>query len=116
MISAPLPPRIIEKCLASDQIVIDTIISKYRDHIPLYRQSAILERDTGLQLSRATLDGWVLKVGELLVPMVAAMRRELIGGTWYLRFAELHSTLLTLLAGADLLASALLKAGRFNMR
>jgi transposase len=52
VISASLPPRIIEKCLASDQIVIDTIISKYRDHIPLYRQSAILERDTGLELSR----------------------------------------------------------------
>ena len=82
VVSAPLPPRIIEKCLASDQIVIDTIISKYCDHTPLYRQSAILERDTGLKLSRATLDGWVLRVGELLAPMVAAMRRELIGGTY----------------------------------
>jgi transposase len=80
--SAPLPPRIIEKCLASDQIVIDTIISKYCNHTPLYRQSAILERDTGLELSRATLDGWVLRVGELLIPMVAAMRRELISSTY----------------------------------
>jgi Transposase IS66 family/MacB-like periplasmic core domain/FtsX-like permease family len=49
---------------------------------PLYRQTAILERDTGLELSRATLDGWVLKVGELLIPMVSAMRRELIGGSY----------------------------------
>ena len=80
--SAPLPPRIIEKCLASDQIVIDTVVSKYCNHTPLYRQSAILERDTGLELSRATLDGWVLKVGELLIPMVSAMRRELINGTY----------------------------------
>jgi hypothetical protein len=82
VISAPLPPRIIEKCLASDQIVIDTVVSKYCDHTPLYRQSAILERDTGLELSRAMLDGWVLKVGELLIPMVSAMRRELINGTY----------------------------------
>jgi transposase len=82
VVSAPLPPRIIEKCLASDQIVISTIVSKYCDHLPLYRQSAILERDTGLDLSRATLDGWVLRVGELLIPMVAAMRRELIGGSY----------------------------------
>jgi transposase len=80
VISAPVPPRIIEKCLASDRIVIDTVINKYCDHTPLYRQSAILERDTGLKLSRATLDGWVLRVGELLIPMVAAMRRELISG------------------------------------
>ena len=42
----------------------------------------ILERDLGLEISRATLDGWVLKVGELLIPMVAAMRRELISGTY----------------------------------
>jgi len=80
--SAPLPPRIIEKCLASDQIVIDTVVSKYCDHTPLYRQSAILERDTGLELSRATLDGWVLKVGELLIPMASAMRQELLRDTY----------------------------------
>jgi transposase len=79
---APLPLRIIEKSLASDQVVIDTIVSKYCDHTPLYRQSAILKRDTGLELSRATLDGWVLKVGESLLPMVAAMRKELIGGSY----------------------------------
>ena len=82
VVSAPLPPRIIEKCLASNRIVIDTIISKYCNHTPLYRQSAILERDSGLEVSRATLDGWVLKVGELLIPMVSAMRRELISGTY----------------------------------
>src|SRR5271165_5213597 len=82
VVSAPLPPRIIEKCLASDQIVIDTVVNKYCDHQPLYRQSAMLERDTGLELSRATLDGCVLKVGELLIPMISAMRRELINGTY----------------------------------
>ena len=47
VVSAPLPPRIIEKCLASDRIVIDTVVSKYCDHQPLYRQSAMLERDSG---------------------------------------------------------------------
>ena len=41
--SAPLPARIIEKGLASDRVVIDTVVSKYADHMPLYRQSAILE-------------------------------------------------------------------------
>lgn len=80
VIAAPLPPQIIEKGLASNQVVIDTVVQKYCDHLPLYRQSAILERDTGLELSRATLDGWVLKIGELLVPVGGAMRQELIGG------------------------------------
>ncbi len=82
VVSAPLPPRIIEKCLASDRIVIDTVIGKYCNHTPLHRQSMILERDLGLAISRATLDGWVLKVGELLIPMVAARRRELISGSY----------------------------------
>src|SRR5438876_4611486 len=82
VVSAPLPPRIIEKCLATDRIVIDTVVSKYCNHTPLHRQSVILERDIGLEISRATLNGWVLKVGELLIPMVVAMRRELIGGSY----------------------------------
>ena len=43
VVSAPLPPRIIEKCLASDRIVIDTVVSKYCDHLPLHRQ----EHDPG---------------------------------------------------------------------
>jgi transposase len=55
----PLPPRIIEKGLASDRVVVDTVVSKYADYLPLYRQSMILERETALELSRATLDGWV---------------------------------------------------------
>ena len=39
-----------------DRVVIDTVVSKYADHLPLYRQSVILEREAGLELSRATLD------------------------------------------------------------
>ena len=80
--AAPLPARIIDKSLVSDRVVIDTVVAKYSDHQPLYRQSVILERETGLELSRATLDGWVMRVGELLIPIVAVMRRELVGGSY----------------------------------
>ncbi len=80
--SAPLPARIIDKGLASDRVVIDTVVSKYADHVPLYRQSAILERETGIELSRATLDGWVMRVGELLRPITAAMGQELLKGDY----------------------------------
>ena len=78
--AAPLPARIIDKGLVSDRVVIDTIVSKYCDHLPLYRQSAILERETGVSISRATMDGWVMTVGGLLVPMGVAIGRELILG------------------------------------
>lgn len=82
VVAALLPPRIIEKSLASDCLVIETVVNKYCDHVPLYRQSAILLRDTGVEISRATLDGWVLRVGEVLIPVAAAMRKELIGGSY----------------------------------
>jgi transposase len=78
--AAPLPERIIEKGLVSDRVVIDTIINKYSDHLPLYRQSVILERETGVSISRATMDGWTMSVGGLLIPVAAAMGRELLGG------------------------------------
>lgn len=80
--AAAVPARIIEKGLVSDRVVIDTVISKYSDHLPLYRQSAILERETGVKISRATLDGWVMRVGELLTPIAAAIGRELVGGSY----------------------------------
>ena len=80
--AAPLPERIIEKSLVSDRVVIDTIVNKYSDHLPLYRQSAILERDTGVSISRATMDGWIMRVGEMLIPVVGTMGRELVAGSY----------------------------------
>ena len=73
---AELGPRIVEKGLASDRVVIETVISKYCDHVPLYRQEAMLEREAGVEISRATLDGWVMRVGELLEPVVARHARR----------------------------------------
>jgi len=78
--TAAAPVRIIPKSLAGDRVIIDTIVNKYCDHLPLFRQSAMLERETGLELSRVTLCGWVMAVGELLMPVVGAMRWELLSG------------------------------------
>lgn len=78
VMAAPVPDRIVAKGLASDRIVVDTIVKKYCDHLPLYRQEAILRRETGVDISRTTLDGWVMHVGELLIPVREAMRKELL--------------------------------------
>ena len=82
VVAAPVPARIVDKGLVSDRVVIDTVVAKYGDHLPLYRQSAILERETGLEIGRATLDGWVMRVGESLIPMTAVIGRELVGGSY----------------------------------
>jgi transposase len=79
---APLPARLIEKGLASDRVVIDTVVRKYADFLPLYCQSVILERESGLAISRATLDGWVMRVGELLRPLSGAMAQELLSSSY----------------------------------
>jgi transposase len=79
---AELAPRIVEKGLASDRVVIETVVSKYCDHVPLYRQEAMLEREAGVEISRATLDGWVMRVGELLEPVVHAMRADLLRASY----------------------------------
>jgi len=82
VIAAPLPERIVEKGLASDGVVINTVVAKYCDHLPLYRQAVMIEREAGVEIGRATLDGWVMRVGELLGPMVAAMRRDLLAASY----------------------------------
>lgn len=84
---APLPARIIDKSLVSDRVIIDTVVNKYTAHLPLYRQSALLERDCGIEITRATMCGWVMQVGEMLVPVVGAMRQELLA-TRYIQADE----------------------------
>ncbi len=78
----PLAPRIVEKGLASDRVIIETVVAKYCDHLPLYRQEAMFEREAGVEISRATLDGWVMRVGELLQPVAEAMRQELLRASY----------------------------------
>jgi transposase len=77
-----LAPRIVEKGLASNTVVIHTVVAKYCDHLPLYRQQTILKREAGVDVGRATLDGWVMRVGELLTPVVSVMRRDLLRETY----------------------------------
>jgi len=78
--AAPLEAKIVEKGKASNAVVVDVIIKKYCDHLPLYRQCAILEREIGVELSPATLGGWVMQSGRWLESISAAMRTELYPG------------------------------------
>jgi hypothetical protein len=48
----------------------------------LYRQSSILKRDTGIEISRGTMCGWIMRVGDLLIPVAGGMRRDLLAGSY----------------------------------
>jgi hypothetical protein len=53
------------------------LVSKYGDHLPLYRQSEIYERE-GVELSRSTLADWVGSATETLGPLVEAIERHVL--------------------------------------
>lgn len=77
---APAPPRILTKSKLSDRMIIQIVLAKYRDHLPLYRQSAMLRMDAGVEISRSTLCNQVMRVGSLCGAIVEEMKRELLAG------------------------------------
>lgn len=77
VVIADLPKRLIDGGLAGPGIVAQVVTAKYADHLPLYRQEAIFKRH-GLELSRRTMCDWVRLAAELLLPVVLAMKRQLL--------------------------------------
>ena len=78
-VQAPLPSRPIERGRPGPGLLAHVLVSKYGDHLPLYRQSTIYARD-GLDLDRSTLADWVGRSTALLEPLAAAIGRHALGG------------------------------------
>ncbi len=68
VVQAPAPARLIEGGLPTDAAVAQVLVSKYADHLPLYRQAQILARQ-GVTLDRSTLADWVGRAAFLLRPV-----------------------------------------------
>jgi transposase len=68
IIQAPAPARLIEGGLPTEALVADVVVSKYADHLPLYRQSQILARQ-GVTIERSTLAQWVGAAAAELQPL-----------------------------------------------
>lgn len=80
IVQAPAPSRPIERGLAGPGLLAHVLVSKYADHLPLYRQSEIYERE-GVELERSTLAGWVGYTSRLLDPLVESLRRYVMAAT-----------------------------------
>jgi hypothetical protein len=89
VVTAPAPARIAPKSIFADETIIEFIVRKYCDALPLYRQRAILMRDLGIDVALTTIDDAVLRVGELLIPIVELMKRDLLTGG-YIQADETH--------------------------
>ena len=75
----PIPPAIIDGGMAAVGLLTWVMISKFQDHLPLYRLEQIAARDQ-VTLSRSTLADWVGRVGSALQPLVDRLTWHLLQG------------------------------------
>jgi transposase len=68
IVQAPAPSRIVEGGIPTEALIAQVLVSKYADHLPLYRQAQIYARQ-GIQLDRSTLADWVGRAAWYLRPL-----------------------------------------------
>ena len=71
-----LPTRALPKSIADETLLADILVSKYVDHLPLYRQAQQYKRE-GVRLASSTMSDWVSKVCKLLDPLYNALKTEI---------------------------------------
>lgn len=76
--TAPCPPKIILKSKLSNEVIVDAIVAKFEQHMPVYRQAAILERDYGVEISRTTINSAIMQSGRWLEFLIPSMKEELV--------------------------------------
>jgi len=81
VVEAPAPPQALEKALAGEGLLAHVVVSKYVDHLPLYRLERIFLRQ-GVDLSRTTMCGWVADIATALTPIDDELRRQVTAATY----------------------------------
>ena len=76
IVQAPAKPHIIAGGLPTEATIASVIVSKYADHLPLYRQSQIYARQN-VHIDRSTLAGWVGRAAFELRPIYDALMEGL---------------------------------------
>jgi transposase len=80
IVQAEAPSRPIERGLAGPGLLAHVLVSKYCDHLPLYRQSEMYARQD-VELERSTLADWVGGCSQLLSPLVEALSRYVLAAS-----------------------------------
>ena len=73
---APLPPTLQERCLAMPSLIAQVVVSKYADHLPLYRQEQIYSQRFGVEIPRQTLCRWTALAADTLEPLYKLLRDQ----------------------------------------
>ena len=72
-----MPAYVIDKGIATPELLSHVLVSKYADHLPLYRQRQIFLR-AGVDLSRSTLSDWIGRCGVELEPLTNALKQVVL--------------------------------------
>ena len=72
---AALPPVLQERCIAAPGLIAQILVSKYADHLPLYRQESIYESRHGVSLPRQSMARWVGLAADWLRPIYDEIRK-----------------------------------------
>lgn len=70
-------PNPIARCLAAPGLLAFVVVSKFSDHLPLYRQQDVFSRHD-IFLARSTLCGWLAQCAQLFRPLVDLMRKRIL--------------------------------------
>ncbi len=108
-----LPDRVLAKSLADESLGTDVVVKKYVEHQPLHRQAETLLRDYQLDLSRATMGGWVDRIATTLRPVYGTLRRQVLT-TDYIQMDE--SGILVLAGPEDAAKQPRLKSQKSRCR
>lgn len=79
-ILAPLPEKLLERGVAGPGLLAHILVSKYCDHLPLYRQEQIFAQRFKINLPRATLARWVELCADWLQPIYEQIRTGVMAG------------------------------------
>jgi transposase len=77
VIAAPMPDHPIAKCKADVGLISHLIVSKFADHLPLYRQDDIFERE-GVTIPRASQSSWLMQTYESIKVLEGVYRRAVL--------------------------------------
>ena len=77
---APLPERLLDRSLPAPGLLAHILVSKYCDHLPLYRQEQIYAQRHQVQLARQTLARWVELAADWLKPIYEQIRTGVMAG------------------------------------
>jgi transposase len=82
IIIADLPTLPLPKANAGAGLLSHLIVSKYVDHLPIYRINQIFKRTQNLSLPESTVSGWLNQSANLLEPLYEKLKKSVLESSY----------------------------------